>query len=235
MDKLTQDFFNADFPGWKSSVEIADNPFYTDVPIVEIETDINCDYINLLAKQINSLDRADMQDQQPPYQIEPRSQGLRISDLLWNYGNRPTSVKNWRTNEFVEPAPIIKPGSAESLIEQHLKSRGFDLKICMHMSLEPNGYLRPHRDISDNWPLLYVWIPLTYPLGSELKFYPLGTVTPKLGNVYLFNQNSYTHSIRNTNATEIRYALIGHLDENLMNTKEFRQIVVDSINKQYNS
>lgn len=233
MDKLTKEWFELDFPGGPTSVEVADDPFDTDAPIVEIESDIDVEFITEICRIKHETDRTDYKDQMPPYQKLPRTCNLYIS-LLWNHGTRPIRYIDLRNRKDADPPPLTQPDERSLKVEEHLKSKGLNLDICCQMNLQSQGYFRPHRDMNGLKNLMYVWIPLTYPIGSSLKFYPHGEYKPKLGNYYLFNQHTYTHAIQNMHSDECRYALVGHLNPELTDTPEFRQLVRDNINKQYN-
>ena len=236
VDKLTQDFFNNDHPGWDYSkpVDIPKNPFFTKVPFVELDFDLDLEKLTNLCipakipreeKRIDGL-----------YQKNKRIVGWECNKLLWNHKNRSTHVTDIRNNIYADELLEELPEENEKKLEDYLVSKGINFKILMLMQLLPgNSYLRPHRDISDNWPLLYVWIPVKYPVGSELRFYPYGTVPVKLGKVYLFNQHQFVHSIRNTNNTEKRYIIGGHMNQKIMDTEEFRTKVTQAINQQYNN
>lgn len=237
VDKLTLDYFNNPHPGWDYSrpVEIAENPFFTQVPIVELDLNLNVDYLKDLANKFASVDYGTQKRSHGNYQKEKRMVGWECNKILWNHGNRPTYTPDIRNRSQVDKLDIIKPGEQEKLLEDYLIDHGLNFKILLHMKLIPNSYLRPHRDFSDNWPLLYAWIPITYPEGAELRFYPIGTVPITVGKVYLFNQYHFIHAIRNTNPTMSREALIGHMDQDIQDTPEFRQFVTNAINQQYNS
>lgn len=237
IDKLTLDYFNNDFPGWDYSkpVEIAENPYWTEVPVVELDLDLDVEYLRHLAKGFDPKDYGTQTREHGSYQKEKRIVGWECNKILWNHGNRPTYAHDIRNYKLADKLEIIKPDVQEKALEDYLISKGLNFKVLLHMQLIPNSYLRPHRDFSDNWPLLYAWIPVNYPEGSELRFYPLGTVPITEGKVYLFNQYHFVHAIRNTNPELIRDCIIGHLDENIQDTPEWRQRVIDAINEQYNS
>jgi len=236
-DRLTNDYFSNDFPGWDYSkkVEIPENPFYTRVPFVEIDMGFDTDLLRKVCEQLPAEQVGKQPRKHGPYQKVQRMKGWECNKFLWNHGNRPTYTHDIRRQEDVEKLPVFEAGEKESIIEEHLKSCGAHFKVLLHMMMQPGAYLRPHRDFSANWPLLYAWVPVTYPKGTELKFYPYGTVTPKFGCIYLFNQYFFTHGIRNTNPTETRHAFIGHLSEEMHDNPEWRQRVIDAINQQYNS
>lgn len=238
VDKLTQDFFNNDHPGWDYSkpVDIPKNPFFTKVPFVELDFGLDLGYINQLCTAIaQDIPREEIRiDAQ--YQKNKRIVGWEANKLLWNHKNRSTHITDIRSNIYADELDAVLPDEHEKKLEDYLVSKGIHYKISMLMQLIPgNSYLRPHRDISDNWPLLYIWIPVKYPVGSELRFYPYGTVPVKLGKAYLFNQHQFVHAIRNTNNTETRYIVAGHTDQKIMDTEEFRNKVTQAINQQYNN
>lgn len=233
MDKLTQDFFETKFPGFNDQVIIADNVFQTSVPVVELEYNLNVDLLLKYCLDIKVNEIGNRQGKTQGYQKEPRWKGWHCYSSLWNYGYQSTHMLDIYNKKLDAPPPIKYPDEKTLKIRKYFLDLGLDFRLLLNMILNPNSYLRPHRDISfDPNPLLYCWIPLTNPKGSELKFYPYGTVDVKLGNVYLFNQENFVHAIRNTNKDLQRYSMIGYLDSKTILPK-FKQQVTDAIQKQY--
>jgi hypothetical protein len=236
-DKLTMDYFSAEFPGWDYSqpVEIPDNVFATQVPIVELDYDLDVKLIENILRKLPEEHVGKQLRIKGAYQRTSRFKGWECRKFLWNYGYRSTYMTDIVSRKLVDPEPLSEPGVEEEKIRQEMLRHGLDYKILLAMEMRPEGYLRPHRDLSDNPnPLLYCWIPITYPAGNELKLYPTGTMTPTLGKVYLFNQEAFVHAVRNSNTTETRLACIGHLNPDTI-TDEFRDKVTTAINEQYNS
>lgn len=235
MDKLTQDFFETKFPGFNDQVNIADNVFQTPVPVVELEYNLDVDLLLKYCLDIKGNEIGNRQGKIQGYQKEPRWKGWDCHNLLWNYGYQSTHMLDIYNKKLDVPPPIKHPDEQETKIRKYFLDRGLDFRLLMNMSLGPSSYLRPHRDISfDPNPLLYCWIPLTNPAGSELKFYPCGNVNIKLGNVYLFNQENFVHAVRNTNKDLPRFSMIGYLDSQAV-TDEFKHQVVNAIHQQYNT
>lgn len=232
MDKLTQDYFNTEFLGLEN-VTLEENVFQTKVPFVELEYNLDVVYLLDLCLKIQGNEVGRRPGKAGQYQDQPRWKGWHCHNLLWNYGHQATTMDDIYSKKLGAVAELKEPKDETLAIQEYFLDRGLDFRLIMNFLLEPNSYLRPHRDIGLNPnPLLYCWIPLTNPKGSELKFYPYGNVDIKLGNVYLFNQENFVHAVRNKNQDLPRYSLLGYLDPETISPK-FKQQVTDAIQNQY--
>jgi hypothetical protein len=88
------------------------------------------------------------------------------------------------------------------LVWQHLKAS----------RLPAGGWLYPHRDRNQEHDtrLNYVWIPL-HDASPNLKLYPYGYMPNRVGQMYLLNNSSHTHSVWNRD-TRARTVLLGRFD-----------------------
>lgn len=226
LDQLLNQFFANEFQGFTEKISLPDNLLSTPVPVVEVPLDIDTDKLLDLVKDLSV---EDMVRKTYPYEDVPRFANWKIK-LLWNNGYENTLLGDVYYKKTSSPIPALAADTAVEPIKQHLLDLGVDAKLCMLSVFEPNGYLRPHRDIGLNpTPLNYFWLPLNNPTGSELRIYPYGNVTINAGSIYLLNQENFVHSVVNY-SNEHRYVLVGHL--NNIST-EFKQQILNSILKQY--
>lgn len=83
------------------------------------------------------------------------------------------------------------------------------------MTVEPGGYLHPHKDKSDE--IRCVWMPL-HKFDWCLKFFPFGWLKHELGKAYLINNTTYVHGVLNS-SKERRYILNVDFFEDLSKNK----------------
>lgn len=226
MDQLLKDFYSNKFNGFNSHITLADNVLTTPVPLVELSLELDTAYLLEIAKQIpmDSMNRKTY-----PYEIHPRYQGWNVQ-LLWSHNFKNTLISDIYYKKVDKPIEDKSANNLEKLIQDYLSTLELDCKLCVLSVFEPNGYVRPHRDIGLNTtPLDYFWIPLNNPRGSQLRIYPYGTVEVKLGNIYLLNQEQFVHSVVNY-SSESRYVLTGHLTN--ISTK-LKLLIAKSIQSKY--
>ena len=104
VDKLTQDFFNNDHPGWDYSkpVDIPKNPFFTKVPFVELDFDLDLEKLTNLCTATAHLEiHREEKRIDGLYQKNKRIVGWEANKLLWNHKNRSTHVTDIRNNIYV--------------------------------------------------------------------------------------------------------------------------------------
>jgi hypothetical protein len=106
------------------------------------------------------------------------------------------------------------------------------VKRLMILALSPGGYVQPHIDpkIISVPRLSYFWIPLNNSSPS-LKIWPMGYVNHQAGNIYLFNNNTWVHSVINQDQ-KMRYVLTGLIDTEKC-SNDFYQLAVKSAKKQW--
>jgi hypothetical protein len=211
LDQLINEFFNNKFPGLTEPVLIPTDPLAANLPVLEVSMGIDVSELLEISKDIHIeiVDRPIY-----PYESEPRIQGWGMQ-VLWSDGTVVPWIKDLYYKTFPDAIPQKLAHGVGKEIQSKLASAGITAKVCWLSKFSPGGYLRPHRDFGLNpKPLSYFWLPLNAPVGSELKIYPTGTVDITLGNLYLLNQDNYTHAVVNY-SNEDRYVLLGHLTDEI--------------------
>jgi hypothetical protein len=243
LDLLTKEFFDKDFPKFNQRVHIPEHIFATPVPIVELELGIDVDKILSIAKTIPVDDYVSVIDINPAPTVdklhsnrswenyENRIHGWQDT-FLWSDGGDIQHLEDIYYKKPRPSFPIIEISDAGQQIRDILSQAGLNINLCTLSVFGPKGYCKPHRDIGlVDLPLAYFWIPLNFPNGSDLKIYPSGYVDVKLGNVYLLNQENFTHAVKNDNSMDYRYVLFGFLKPVI--SEEFYNTVYQAISQQY--
>jgi len=224
LDQLTKEFFNNDFPGYRDKVILSDDVLSINVPIAELEVELDYNKIFEISKKIEINEGTELHSyyRKDNYSQDKTDKRKRVvscqSTLLWSDGKVRYPIKNVYYNIQGEHYPIKEPDSNSQLIKKILETVGIKTSVCWLQYLDPNGEIRPHRDFKMSpKPLDYFWIPLNYVTNSYLKSYPYGKVDVSMGNVYLLNNDYYVHSVYNGSNTR-RFVLLGYLDHNLDTT-----------------
>ena len=227
MDPLVKDFFQNQFNSVPNIV-LEDDILMTNAPIVSLPLNIDVKLLLDLVKQLPALPAI---RNIYPYETSPRIQGW-TQKFLWSDGTVEPIMDDIYYKKSGSPIPKVEPNDVALQIQTLLSNLGISINLCAVSNLEPNGYIRPHRDINlIKYPLGYFWLPLNNPPGNELKVYPYGTVDVTLGNLYLLNQKNFVHAVIN-NSTETRYVIIGWITAV---SDELKESIKDSINLMYNS
>jgi hypothetical protein len=227
LDPLVKDFFQNQFSK-VSNIALEDDILMTNVPIVSLPLNVN---VNLILDLIKQLPTEPVIRNIYPYENFPRIQGWS-QQFLWSDGTVEPIMNDIYYKKSSSPIPTLEPNDIALQIQTLLSNIGISVNMCAISNLEPNGYIRPHRDINLlKYPLGYFWLPLNNPPGNELKIYPYGTVDVTLGNLYLLNQKNFVHAVIN-NSTETRYVLIGWIETV---SDELKSCIKNSINLMYNS
>lgn len=226
MDQLVKDFYHNLFPGFDETVTLEDSILATRVPVVDLDLNINVNKLLEISKDIHI---ETVIRERYPYEKHSRIPGWQ-QKMLWSEGTQSTLINDVYYQRIDPNYPVIEPDDQAQQIQNELLTYGLDLKTCWLSTLEPKGYIRPHRDIGllTN-PLSYFWLPLENPPLAELKIYPYGTVDVKLGHIYLLNQESFVHSAINMSNIR-RHVIIGHLKEP---NDQLKTIITNSIKSQY--
>jgi len=113
------------------------------------------------------------------------------------------------------PDVIFTPESHPEILEHtllQLHHHGMSVRRLMIAAVDPGGWVQPHIDPkqADTAAMAHFWIPLNDCVPS-LKIWPYGYVPARVGHIYLFNNQNWTHSVFNQNHV-CRYVLVGLLD-----------------------
>jgi hypothetical protein len=234
LDQLTKFFFEKNHPGFDQTVSLSENILSTNVPIVEL--DLNIDLIPILNEMMNiDISRHTVVRACYPYDDYPRYQGWIIKEL-WHEKEVPDTLTDLyykKCTSKLLPHFISKDKNQFKNTISILSTLGVDIHTCLLSVFTPGGYVRPHRDISEiTTPLRYFWLPLNNPTGSDFRVFPKGPVNIKLGSLYLLNQENFVHAVYN-NSDENRYNLIGWFDSEI--EENFSNLIKRSIIDQYGS
>lgn len=212
--KYSEKFLNEDFSPYRhlaDSVNIGDKLSKTNLPAIEVP---GLDVQALLAVHEYCTKHKDLFNKVASGQLfddwfnVTRSEGW--SDICINVPE-VTSFKVLHDNT-VHYRKNNKATQDQTLIDLTDKAFGdIAVKQFRIFSLEPGGWINPHKDIStETNNLYYFWIPL-HDFSPCLKVFPLGWLQHRLGCMYLFNNKKYVHAVRN-HTNENRLVMAGRLD-----------------------
>jgi hypothetical protein len=228
--KILTDFFSENHTGFNKEIKIEKNVFSTNLPIIELN--LNLDTAKILADLKDFVHETPI-NRQLPYETVPRVRGWGVTDLWLTV---PTTkypylmdlyYKKYYNGDLLPAIP--KDENKYPNIVKQLNNINIDR--CRASVITAGGYLYPHRDISLNpTPMNYMWIPLNNPVGSELGVYPVGKIPTKLGYGYLLNQENYVHAVIN-NSSSTRHVLVCYLSDE--QPSAFVDLVTQSIKQQY--
>lgn len=223
MNPLTKQFFAADFPGWRprQSFDTVWSHFWTtrDIPIVELDLGLDTRSSCAWLRQNNQrFAQAWHQAQYNQRHAElgqdwfkrPHSQGCWDLQITGQYPQRRKLLDNQPWQEFDHQQRVMHEDAVPDLRTQ-LTQHGMSIYSMKIARLDPGGYLEPHKDtLMSPETMTHVWIPIN-PAPDNLKIWPLGLVSHKVGAAYLLNNQSFMHAIANT-GSEPRYVVTAKLD-----------------------
>lgn len=215
LDPLAKEFFTNNFPGYNDTVTVNENNLLSNrVPFVDLDMDIDTESIIKIAKEL-AEEHTELHERKK-YDSEDYKRVDKVSSLLlWSDGKKEGWISDIYYKKRAPNYPVKELTEKTRSIKDLLTKSGIDATLCWLHSLEPGGYFRPHRDIKlDSTPLDYFWIPLNDVPGSQLRSYPYGEISTKVGKAYLLNNDDYVHGVFN-NGEETRYVLLGHIDHNI--------------------
>jgi hypothetical protein len=224
MNKLTADFFAADFgpaqvPGTFDQVM---QNFWsnTTIPWVELdlELDLDSSYQWCLAHD-NYFELAWNQQQVQKkitheganWYKRPHSVGRFDLKVTGAYPQKRMLIKADNKIEFDEKNRMVMPTAVPGL-QMQLAKLEIEYTVMKLARLDPGGYLEPHKDtFHDTDTMIHTWIPL-HPAENNLRVYPYGTLHHRVGCIYLLNNQAMIHSIANT-SDQPRYVVTMRLEK----------------------
>lgn len=223
MNPLTEQFFQAKFPGWqpRQSFDTTWAEFWTnrDIPIVEldlgIDTATSCQWIKDNEHQFAQAWHQTQYNQHwqglgHDWFRQPHSQGRWDLQITGQYPQRKKLLDHQPWNEFDHQQRVMHEDAVPDLRSQ-LEQRGLAIYSMKIARLDPGGYLEPHKDaLISPETMTHLWIPLN-PAENNLKIWPWGMVEHRVGSVYLLNNQSFMHAIANR-GTDARYVVTAKLD-----------------------
>lgn len=243
MNKLTQDFFQAEFPGWQPKIdyETCLNNLWVQPTIPCLDSGINIDVAltyqwvlnnehvfteHYTAKNQELFD----QKQGANWYKQPHSQGWTSIGIIGQ------SLKNLK--QFVSSGVPVPMDTELTLhhdagidIVRQFELIGMPLLRLQIARLDPGGFAQPHNDEITSGPYLnHGWIPL-HDFEPGLRLYPIGTIQHRKGQIFMFDDRSIIHSIVN-NSTQPRYVALIKFDYQTMSSS-VTDCIKEQIKKQW--
>lgn len=223
MNPLTEQFFQAEFPGWqpRKDLDTVWSQFWTnrDIPILELNLDLDTkssqQWIEQNQHRFSQAWHQAQYDQRSidlgqAWFTQPHSQGRWDLQITGSYPQRKKLLDNEPWTEFDHQQRIMHEDAVPDLKSQ-LSALGFAVYSMKIARLDPGGYLEPHRDaLISAETMTHLWIPLNS-AAANLKIWPWGLLEHRMGSVYLLNNQSFVHAIANR-GTDPRYVVTAKLD-----------------------
>jgi hypothetical protein len=223
MNALTRQFFQADFPGWqpRQDFDTVWQSFWTtrEIPILELDLRLDvassCDWIDQNQQQF--VQAWNTRQVNHHYQTlgqgwfkQPHGQGRNDLQITGVYPQRRKLLDHTAWTEFDHEERDMHEDAVPDIRDQ-LEQLGFSIYSMKIASLEPGGYLEPHKDtLVSNQTMTHLWIPLNQ-TADNLKIWPYGMIQHQVGSVYLLNNQSFVHAIANFDQ-QTRYVITAKLD-----------------------
>lgn len=245
MNKYTQDFHTANFPGYAPSVPWQWDPetfwFREDIPWIElpIKFDTGCT-ADFLARHHDSL--FDEITEQKNNQLQKTLTGRDwfAVDHQSGWQQCALSRDNYPplANQITgtgDPLRVIQPKlHAEVCVDliDNIRKAGIHIAWADVKSLKSGGWIQPHRDpkITGTSMMEYFWLPLN-DCTSNFKFWPVGYLAHKKGHLYLANNQTWLHSVWNSDPWT-RYVLVGRIDRHRLG-QDLLHMIRDSMREQW--
>lgn len=242
MNAFVREFFANEFPGWKPRLSWTENSkdiWNSEFPYIPVRAGLelgnthrwlldNCESL-LQEMRGEHMRRLRSQREGTDWCFVPHNQGWRQMCVV---GDAYT-VRQEIQNPDVDHDPLLRqhrqnwiqnPGAVPEL-QQQLEQLGCGFSRLMVDTLEPDGWIHPHRDQGTNSPLGYAWIPL-HDFPPCLKIWPVGMVQHQVGDIYLLANTRFAHSVINSQDLR-RHVAVVRLD--LKKTSEdFHRLVMRS-------
>jgi hypothetical protein len=237
MNQLTEQFFRADFPGWRPRQDfntVWENFWINrDIPILELDLGINtgpsCEWIKQNQSRFEQVWNQKQYDQHcqqlgHSWFKQPHSEGrwdLRVSG---QYPKLKKLLDHEPWQELDQQQQITHQDAVPDLKHQ-LQQQGAAIHGMKIARLDPGGYLEPHKDsLMSTDTMTHLWIPLNS-TAANLKIWPWGMLEHRVGSVYLLNNQSFVHAITNRD-TKSRYVVTARLDPEKTNPELVAKIRV---------
>lgn len=245
MNPLTEQFFQADFPGWRPRKDfdtVWDNFWRTrEIPIVEldlgIDTNPSCEWIKHNHDRFSHAWHQSQYDQHwkslgQDWFRRPHSQGRWDLQITGEYLQRRKLLDNQSWQEFDHQQRVTHEDALPDL-RQQLAQLGLAIYSMKIARLDPGGYLEPHKDtLISSETMIHLWIPINES-DSNLKIWPWGLLKHRVGSVYLLNNQSFVHAIANQ-GLQPRYVVTAKLDHTRVTAQLLNLIRSALIQQWYN-
>jgi hypothetical protein len=209
MNKLTQEFHQSTFPGFKPNVsyEQVKQNFWQSSYLPFLDTGIDF--------EVDSSYQW-LSNHQECFEKDSRTEH---NNLLKEWFEDSRAVDWYCCNIFgsnkgydAHPDDIITKYHPDAFpdIQQQIQKLKLPITRLAVFKLAPNGYVQPHVDPRPGphkGGINHVWLPL-HNFPQSLKIYPHGYVQHQTGRMYLLNNPSYVHSVANYEPTARYVALM---------------------------
>ena len=217
MNKLTADFFAAEFFGYQVPGTYENNiaTFWqnTKIPFVELDLGLHMDSTyQWCINNSGSFDIAwnqkkwNQHTQSKNYKWFKRPHSEHRYDLAiqGKYPQHRGLINDADLPTNSEVRVVVNASDVTIDLQIQLKKLGIEYSSLNLARLDPGGYLEPHKDtFHDPNCLSHVWIPI-HDNEAKLKIYPWGELPHRVGCAYILNNQSFVHSIVNT-STQPRF------------------------------
>lgn len=244
MNKFTRDFHLNDFPGHivPSRRWDYDEFWYRkDVPWLEVPLRLDTNQVHKeLRSQHDSLFSEITEQQNNRLDAINKDRYWFYSEHQYGWQSCVISRKNYpalasqvANTEFPDQIiqPVIHADVCRGMLQQ-FADIGIEVLWTDVKALIPGGWIQPHVDpkVSGTSTMEYFWIPIN-DCSPNIKIWPAGYITQKLGNMYLVNNQTFPHSVINHDPWT-RYVLTGRINKNSMNF-DLRKLISDSFQQQW--
>jgi hypothetical protein len=232
MNQYTADFHAADFPGYRPTGVWSWDPetfwYRTDIPWVELPIKFDTHHSAKILEQEHHVlfdEIAEQQNRRLHNQSQGRSWFATEHQKGWQQcailrDHYPALAAQISGTQM--PAEVVRPRLHPEVC-QDIRERMRELGIRLHWAdvkaLAPGGWIQPHRDpkVQGTTTMEYFWMPLN-PCAANLKFWPAGYLQHRCGYIYLVNNQTWLHSVINTDSWT-RYVLVGRIDRHSLNAE----------------
>lgn len=208
MNTLTSRFWENDFPG-QNIVSLDFQDFWSQkIPMVRLPW-IKISLENLLQQCHSLWDQFETVESQreTDWWSRPHSQGWSVLSIRSPSGHITKDYLGYK-NKIQNPWPNRE--SQFRFFLDEMGQQGLTVKYANIWKLSPKGWLAPHRDPrTHGLTMNYFYMPINQ--SATMRIWPLGEITLSPGEMILFNQNDFVHSVINSTPDD-RLVIAGRID-----------------------
>jgi hypothetical protein len=214
MNKLTQDFHQAEFSGFKptASFEQIKNNFWQSAHLPFVDTGIDFEVATSYQWLLNHPEYFKKDSRTEYEKLMSKKDGTDwfqdVPAVEWYCCN--VFGTNEGSNNHADDTITKYYPDAFTDLQQQIQLLKLPITRLAVFKLKPNGYVQPHIDSrygTFKGGLNHVWLPL-HNFSQSLKIYPCGYVKHQTGRMYLLNNPHYVHSVANYESTPRYVALM---------------------------
>jgi hypothetical protein len=229
MNKLTQDFHQANFRGIdiKVSFDQVKNNFWQSTYLPFVDTGIDFEVSTSYNWLLNHTEFFDKDSRTEYSQLVSKHNNT-------NWFQEPQAIEWYCCNVFGTNQVLDTHADATITrwhptafpdLQKQIDRLNLPISRLAVFKLEPGGYVQPHVDLRkgpNRGGLNHVWLPL-HDFAQSLKIYPYGYVQHQTGRMYLLNNPHYVHSVVNYESIP-RYVALMTIDYHNLDTVLENQI-----------